>query len=59
MSDTDLRTQLLEAALKVVVQMRKSQKEYFRTRNKQALLDSKRLELSVDHRLVALGIQEV
>lgn len=46
---------LMRQALEVGLQMRKRQKEYFKTRDKQVLIDSKRLETAFDLRLATLG----
>lgn len=46
-------------ALKVVAEMRKRQKAYFRDKNKADLIESKRLEAAVDMRLSELGIKAV
>jgi hypothetical protein len=45
----------LEAALKVGFEMRKRQKEYFKTRDRETMIDAKRLEAAFDARLAALG----
>ncbi len=47
----------LRQALKVGCEMRKRQKEFFASKgkNRQALIDSKRLEAAFDYRLSELG----
>ena len=43
-------------ALQVVAEMRRFQKQYFRDRKKEDLIESKRLESAVDARLREAGI---
>lgn len=44
-------------ALVCVLHMRKAQREYFRTKKKEDLIEAKRLEAAVDLRLGELGIR--
>lgn len=44
--------------IRVVLEMRKAQKTYFRTRGKADLIAAKRLETAVDVRLGELGIKD-
>ena len=56
MSDSDLLEEGREI-LQAVAEMRKYQKQYFKTRNKDDLIEAKRLETAVDMRLAEVGIK--
>lgn len=49
----------LRNCLQVVIQMRKAQKAYFSGRTQTSLIDSKRLETSVDIRLIEIGMKAI
>ena len=57
MADSEEITALMREALKVGLEMRKTQKRFFASKGKdrQALIDSKRLEAAFDYRLAELG----
>lgn len=54
---TEVNTEMQELrnALRVGFEMRKAQREYFRTKSKDDLIAAKRLEAAFDQRLAALG----
>lgn len=45
----------LRGACEVALEVRKRQKEYFKTKDKEILIDAKRLEAALDMRLATLG----
>ena len=53
MTDSEIIDKL-KVALTVAKQVRLAQKEYFRTRDKTALIESKRLEAALDLRIIEL-----
>lgn len=55
MKDKDKIEEMMRVALEVGFFMRKAQKEYFKTKTREKLIDSKRLETAFDLRLAQLG----